>query len=125
MADYDFPDDLYIRCSSFVETWHRPMVVSEMEDGPIHSRPRWTAMRRKFSLTLTLFEDADRQTLLDFLDDVGGDLCNFLHPTTGEEIEVFVDTQNVQLKYLANNRWTVQLDLVEAMRTTSSGGSGS
>ena len=45
MADVDFPDDLLMR-TRFSETIYRPLIISEMDDGPIHSRPRWTKAKR-------------------------------------------------------------------------------
>ena len=105
------------RSSSFKEMKAQdPSIRSQMEDGTVLSRARFTVNKKRFEFMYDNLTEADK-TLLDTLEDdtmVGGDTITWTHPKTdvvyivrlGEPIHFNVQGSN-------KNLWEASFILIE------------
>lgn len=75
---------------TITETTLDPAISSEMEDGIVVTRPRYTRMRRRWELSWQNMVSADYQTLLTFYYGRRGGALSFVwtHPTGNETFTV-------------------------------------
>lgn len=74
------------------ESFYKPKVRTEFENGVVQSRSRWTRGKKKFALKWEKIPMQDKELLEKFFNDTGGDVFLWKHPLTGKQYKcMFTD----------------------------------
>lgn len=100
--------------SNIEETTENPAIRSEMENGIVLTRPRYTRMRRTWILTWANLIGSDYRTLRNFYVAKKGGSLSFTWPNP-IETEYFTVRFNGEItgKYTASDCWNVTLKIEE------------
>ena len=73
-------------------SWVDNMIKDSSDAGYTYSRPRYTRLKRKFSITYVALVSADIADVDAFIETIrGADAFTWVHPTTFEEIVMTLD----------------------------------
>ena len=100
--------------SSLEETTPDPAIRSEFEDGSVHTRPRYTRLRRTWTLTWQNLKGADYRTLRAFYVSQKGGSLTFTWQNPIERTTFTVRfTGDITAKYTEVDHWNVTVRLEE------------
>jgi len=96
---------------------YNPAIQSQMEDGKVISRGRFTKTKKMWEINYTFLTDADK-TLLETLQEtvnVSGDVFDWTHPKTSVVYSVrFKEPINFFVEPTDSDKWAASFTLIEA-----------
>jgi hypothetical protein len=95
------------------ESFFKPKVRTDFENGIVQSRARFTRGKRRFVLKYDKIDPADCETLRAFFDERGGQSFRFLHPLTGKQFTCIFSDDSFDPSLVEGNWYDVTVNIEE------------
>jgi hypothetical protein len=95
------------------ESYYKPKVRTEFENGMVQSRARFTRGKRRFGLKYDKIDPNDYETLRAFFDARGGESFRFLHPLTGKAYTCIFSDDDFEGSLVEGNWYDLSVNIEE------------
>jgi hypothetical protein len=95
------------------ESYFKPKVRTEFENGMVQSRARFTRGKRRFALKYEKIDPDDCESLRAFFDARGGEAFRFKHPLTGKIYACIFSDDDFDSSLVVGNWYDLTLNIEE------------
>ncbi len=95
------------------ESFFKPKVRTEFENGTVQSRARFTRGKWRFGLKYDKIDPVDYETLREFFNVRGGESFRFVHPLTGKAYTCIFSDDVFEGNLVEGNWYDVTVNIEE------------
>jgi hypothetical protein len=95
------------------ESFFKPKVRMDFENGTVQSRARFTRGKKRFGLKYEKIDPVDCETLRAFFDARGGESFSFRHPLTGKTYICIFSDDDFDSSLVVGNWYDLTLNIEE------------